>query len=147
MNVFLLTGLLCLVALGCSNKFNLQDIVGTVTIDGQPAAEAGVVFVALDPDGRDCGGRTDENGVFTMTSSVGKGGDGTSPGKYKVYFEKMVPAKDLPTDDPRRTKAAIESDMYFNNLPERYRIENEKAEFEVEVVKGKNNFTFDLKSK
>ncbi|MDO5554115.1 MAG: hypothetical protein Q4G68_10175 [Planctomycetia bacterium] len=138
---------LCVAMSGCSNQYNLQEIIGTVTLDGEPAEGVGVIFTAMDPEGRDCGGRTDANGVFTMTSSVGQGGDGTSPGKYKVYFEKMVSAKELPSKDPRRTKSAMESELYFNGLPKRYQVANGNSGFEVEVIKGKNKFNFDLTSK
>ncbi|MDO5553001.1 MAG: carboxypeptidase-like regulatory domain-containing protein [Planctomycetia bacterium] len=131
---------------GCGNEFDLQNIKGTVTLDGAPVKGVSVMFAAIDGQGRDCGGYTDANGTFTMTSSVGKGGDGTSPGRYKVYFQKMVPVTDLPNGDPRKTQMAIAQSAMVESLPEKY-LDKDSSEFEVEVVKGRNQFTFDLTSK
>lgn len=101
---FLALGLVCFT--GCGNSYNRPKLVkvsGTITLDGQPLAEASVV---LEPAvmGKDKGSYnrssnavTDAEGKFQMTT-YGEN-DGLPVGKYKVAVVKQT-RKNPPGMDP-----------------------------------------------
>ncbi|QDV27822.1 transthyretin-like family protein [Aureliella helgolandensis] len=72
---------------GCSNgltpdysKLGLLEVSGTVTLDGDPVAGAGVFF--YEPDERYCYGITDASGRYTMMLNSEK--SGVTPGEKRV---------------------------------------------------------------
>ena len=72
---------------GCSNglapdysKLGLLEVSGTVTLDGEPVAGAGVFF--YEPDERYCYGITDTSGRYTMMLNSEK--SGVTPGEKRV---------------------------------------------------------------
>lgn len=70
---------------GCGGASGPVPVRGTVTLDGQPLANATVQFLAGSPDARDAMGTTDADGAFSL--STFKPGDGALPGKYKVVIQ------------------------------------------------------------
>jgi hypothetical protein len=82
---------LAAVVSGCSSsddgRMKVYPVSGKVTVGGQPAAGAQVVFYGATPELTGPGtvapaGTTDENGAFTLRSY--EAGDGAPAGKFKV---------------------------------------------------------------
>lgn len=78
---------LALVLGGCGAKPRLYPVSGTVRYKNQPVAEAVVSFFSEDGK-RLATGRTDANGVFTL--STFREGQGAVPGRHKVTVTKFV---------------------------------------------------------
>jgi hypothetical protein len=73
---------------GCGRKAgDPVPVEGTVTQDGEPVADATVIFVSEDGKGQRATGRTAANGTFKMTTR--NTGDGVVPGPYKVTVSKQ----------------------------------------------------------
>ena len=115
---------------------------GMVELDGQPVAEATVVFVTRSADGKKeyaALGQTDAAGKFRLKTF--RPNDGAIPGKHLVGIEKTAavitnPVRGLsPEDQPKVVK---------NVLPEKYRVYSTSG-LEAEVTeKGPNDFVFRL---
>ena len=138
--------LLCalIVVIGCGRKVTkTEGVTGKVTLNGEPLAGATVFFVALDKNSGalDSFARTGEDGTYKLQTLTGAANAGTTPGKYAVKFDaqeqydtgktQMVNGEEVPVMDSRSL------------LPKKYNDEK-TAGFEVEVVKGANEFNFDL---
>ncbi|HIK91272.1 MAG TPA: carboxypeptidase regulatory-like domain-containing protein [Planctomycetes bacterium] len=78
---FVLNACLLLVITGCgASGPEIASVEGKVTMDGQPLANAAVVFVP--ENGRPSGARTNAQGEYELTFTEGR--RGATPGKYKV---------------------------------------------------------------
>ncbi|MDO4587866.1 MAG: carboxypeptidase regulatory-like domain-containing protein [Planctomycetia bacterium] len=106
----LLTGLLFLGLIGCSEKKpegmpKLQPVVLTVTQDGNPLPEAIVTLKPLDSSNKwSSGGTTDSNGkLVVVTHQKYKG---APLGKYKVSVSKIVGEGTPPPPTPIDEKSA-----------------------------------------
>ena len=76
------------VLVGCGYRRPVRiPTTGTVLLDGEPVAQASLVFLPAD-GGRPAMAQSDENGQFTV-STFG-GGDGLPAGKYKLAATKLV---------------------------------------------------------
>lgn len=81
-----------LAAAGCGSDPAEADrpqrfpVTGTVTYQNQPLAGAQVTFNPQAPDGKAAFGRTDDNGVYELTTF--EAGDGAVAGKYTVTIQK-----------------------------------------------------------
>ena len=90
-NVFskltLLLAVLSLSFTGCGYRRPAQvKTTGTVTLDGEPVANAALMFI---PDsGRPASGNTNTNGEFQVSSFGGN--DGLPAGNYRVTATKLV---------------------------------------------------------
>jgi hypothetical protein len=128
---------LFLVAAGCGGSGagpGLVKVDGTVTLDGQPVANATISFL---PDGSGEGGytspaygQTDEDGYYKLMYSISK--SGANPGKYKVEvstFQEAEPDADVPARP--------------ETIPVNY---NQQTELSVEVMDGGGPYDFELKS-
>src|SRR4051794_14032096 len=67
-------------ALGCGQGKTVK-VEGVVTLDGKALPAATVIFVPVG-DGRAASGRTDQDGIFRLTTF--RTDDGAVPGEYKV---------------------------------------------------------------
>lgn len=80
---FLGYGLLGFMILGCGTDGpEIATVEGTVTMDGQPLANASVIFSP--ENGRPAAARTDESGHFELKFSGGR--EGAIPGKHTVQI-------------------------------------------------------------
>jgi hypothetical protein len=115
---------------GCSQEggFKFAKVRGTVTLDGQPVAGAGLEFVA-DAGGVSYG-RTDASGRYYM--SFGNSRTGAIVGKNQV----RITAGDKVTVGDKK----YESTEVF---PKKY---NKESELVVEVVSGSNTIDFKCES-
>lgn len=90
---------LCFCLAGCGGgggelNLNLVRVEGTVTLDGSPLANKGLMFTPQSGDGVAAGGTTDAGGKYTLTAMVANATsdqEGVPPGQYKVsVFEPMI---------------------------------------------------------
>lgn len=86
---------------GCSgaDRPDLVEIEGTVTLDGEPLADAQIIFQTADPDSpyqRPASGKTDASGKFTM-ATYGNA-EGVPLGAYRVGVIKKELVGELPED-------------------------------------------------
>jgi len=137
----LLTGLLLV---GCGSPgpgIPLTPVAGTVTLDGNPVAEAKVTFVPQV--------ETKGNGGWALTDSTGKyslktpqGAAGVPDGQYKVTVSlRRNPDGTLPkADEPPIESKARET------LPPIYSSES-KTTLQAAVSAGSKQFDFALKAK
>jgi hypothetical protein len=119
-----LIGLLGLTVVGCSG--NKRKITGSVTLDGQPVADARVEFLLQSSkDAPVANVRTDQQGNFEVPPRPKGGGPGLPPGQYVVLIRKLVdkatgnvPAEsDNPAEDYGQLEAA---GKLVNKLPAKY---------------------------
>ncbi|QDU09764.1 carboxypeptidase-like regulatory domain-containing protein [Gimesia aquarii] len=122
--------LLCLVLVGCFGGSQeplpeLTDVIGVVTLDGKPLADANVTFNPK--EGGPSFALTDENGKFTLMFN--KDTKGATPGTHVVKIIKEENAEVAGS----------------NLVPAKY---NENSTLTADVKKeGPNEFEFNLTSK
>lgn len=73
---------------GCGGEPKRLPAAGVVTLDGQPVADAGVLFIPTDP-GPAATGTTDASGRFRLTCA---GKAGAIAGHYRVAISKQASA-------------------------------------------------------
>ncbi len=106
---------------------------GTITYNGQPVAEARVMFLV--EGGRPASGMTDSEGRFELTTF--EPGDGALPGEHKVTVSKKETVAD--PNQPDNPYAPMR-----DLLPAPYGTPA-KSELSAKVEAGsKNDFTFEL---
>ena len=128
---FAVIALLFEMFVGCGQSETVP-VTGTVTLNGQPATEAEVIFTPS--KGRVASGATDAAGRFTL--STNKSGDGAVPGDHKVTVVEYYP----PGKPPPMTSGGPPS-----RFPSKY-TEASQTPFEAKVERGKpNDFPFDVK--
>lgn len=155
-----LVGLLCCSG-GCTGgskgppipvyKGDTVPVSGTVTMDGEPLADALVTFVfdgQAPPNFTGSGGRTDSMGKFVVRSG---GKEGTPPGRYKVVISRLATPDGSPfREDPEQgldLEQARLSGMVKESVPPKYS-DPEKTVLSVEITANqKDPVNFDLKSK
>ena len=138
MRVRMLIGVAAVVALGCGGGVGGQKVApvsGTVTLDGQPLANATVSFQPVAPKGSiyaggpGSSGQTNEKGEFKLTLMTG--GTGAVVGKHRVLITSLSTKDD---DSDARVKPRGGPEL-VNKVPERYG-PGEKDEITFEVPAG-----------
>lgn len=140
-------GICGLVVAGCGKPGpQVQYVEGMVLLDGEPVADATVVFVPQAADGLTATGRSKADGRFTLTSvRGGKPNGGALAGDYSVTFTKA-------DYDLKKAGKTRDDDLdgvpliYF--IPQRYG-DAEKSGLSATVGKGQNTgpeFRFELVS-
>ncbi len=127
-------------ALGCSAS-NEAAVTGTVTLDGQPLANALVTFY---PEGKTSGlggsGRTGADGKYTLTPS--RKGQGLALGEYRVVISRPLNPDGSPADPnvpPIESKAR-------ETLPPTYS-QRESSVLKANVSKDQTVYNFPLESR
>ena len=118
---------------GCGYRRPAQvKTTGTVTLDGEPVANAALMFI---PDsGRPASGNTNTNGDFQVSSFGGN--DGLPAGNYRVTATKLIlkdkyqerydrrveraAAEAEPGEEPEEVDIEFGENAYRNDLPEKY---------------------------
>lgn len=90
---------------GCGKKISIDTVpvTGTVTLDGQPLADALVTLNPLNPDGKAASGRTDAGGQFQVSTFVtaAESKKGALAGDYAVTVSRPpVGTLKPPAGDP-----------------------------------------------
>lgn len=93
---WLLIGVIAAGLAGCGGASGppLANVAGTVTRDGQPVADADVMF--MPEHGVPSSGKTDSAGHFTLKFNDGR--PGAVPGKHRVLI--TIPGTPLPPPTP-----------------------------------------------
>jgi len=131
---------LALVLIGCVDQGpKIAHVSGRVTLDGQPLANAAVMFSPVAPKGTiapgpDSGAKTDASGRYTL-ELTGKGKQGAVVGKHTVRIS-LIAVEDPTDDTPKK----------FKMLPPRYTGKTSKLECEVPAA-GTDTADFPLTSK
>jgi hypothetical protein len=123
---------------GCGGP-KLASVSGTVTLDGQPLANASVTFQPMGEGNLNPGqgsyAKTDQNGNYTLEMQGGK--KGAVVAKHKVEISAVTGGAGRPDDDrPQRQQR--------DRVPAQY---NTQSKLTVEVKPGENVGNFDLKSR
>ncbi len=136
MRMRMLIGVAVLGALGCGSGpgEKIVPVSGTVSLNGQPLANATVSFQPITPPkasvfvGPGSTGQTNEKGEFTLVVMAGK--PGAVVGKHRVLITSLAqkPADD---DDDRRDKPRGGVPL-MDKIPERYGL-GQKDELSFEV--------------
>jgi hypothetical protein len=139
--------LVSLAIAGCGgSKADLPPVVpvsGTVTLDGKPLANAGIVFIPVGQTrGGTCSGATDDNGRYELTDRDGR--KGTTVGEFKVTCNKWV----MPDgkDFPRDSKVSPLESNARELLPPRYSNEAQ-TQLKATIPEGGKTVDFELKTR
>lgn len=135
-------GMLCSATAGCSGKNSIDTVPvsGTVTRNGDPIANATVVFNPVS-SGPLATGVTDESGRFTLKTNKL---DGAQPGEYKITVSPNTPAIDANPPMPgTKEYAEAQKNKSKPPFPEKYR-RVDSTTLKETVEKGGNN-EFELK--
>ncbi|HBT77364.1 MAG TPA: hypothetical protein DEB39_10690 [Planctomycetaceae bacterium] len=148
--------MICLILvslLGCRKGPDTQFIEGVVKLDGVPLEKATVTFAPkstdYDPETLErpllASGVTDEKGYYRL-SSVGGGqiGGGTTVGSYVVLIVKKEQTNTPPPAKPGEPSISVRPE-YKYHTPKKFETRDTSG-IEVDVVKGRNHFQFDLQS-
>ena len=126
--------MLVMVVVGCGrNELGLVPVEGVVTLDGQPLADARVIFRPFE-GGRPSSGVTDADGNFKLVYSEDQ--TGALPGKHHVSVSTLVEA------DPDSSDPLVKTGQK-ERVPAKY---NSKTTLEADLDAGNESLTFDLKS-
>lgn len=135
---------LAVAATGCgAGSYKTATVSGRVTLNGQPLADAAVMFNPVATPGNvapgpGATGVTDADGRYTLTL-VGKTTKGAVVGKNRVEITMMKHDNPDPADDrPQRPKATVK-------IPARYHSKDSKLEFDVPSG-GTDSANFELTS-
>jgi len=131
---------------GCDNS-KTGSVTGTVTLDGQPVAKAGVMFKPVD-GGRMSTGQTDEQGKYSLTCY--ERNDGALPGEHSVAVTKFEQkAAKLPPgvseEDLEFLSAGMQQPKKKWIVPEKYS-DSKTSGLTFTVDKGRNTANFELQS-
>ena len=127
--------------------------MGVITLDGEPLSEATVNFSPKEQGQGAIGyARTNEKGEYRLQTIQGRPDAGTLPGEYAVTISKyiLVPTgKKVRNQNPFTDEVTLEDEMTSLLLfPEmKTYASTQTTPFSATVVKGKNRFDFDVKSK
>ena len=137
------------VASGCqpSTRRNIpvEYVEGTITMDGTPLDNTSVQFIPK-KEGvgiESAGGYTDASGKYTLSSMNGDPGKGALVGDYNVFISKTI---SVPVPGARQIEGEPPEEESQLVTPAIYK-DRSNPQLEATVVKGKNTFNFDLKSK
>ncbi len=143
---------------GCGYRRPAQvKTTGTVTLDGEPVANAALMFI---PDsGRPASGNTNTNGEFQVSSFGGN--DGLPAGNYRVTATKLVlkdkfqelydrqveraKAEAEPGEEPEEVDIEFGENAYENELPAKYE-ELDTTDITVTITKQQEPLVISLTS-
>jgi hypothetical protein len=125
MRARLLVGLTLVAALGCGTGRRIAPVSGTVTLNGQPLANATVNFQPIAPPGSiDAGvgsqAKTNDKGEFTLTTSTGE--NGAVVGKHRVMIQLL--SEQVGDSDTRPPRGGW---PLADKVPKRYNSESQET--------------------
>lgn len=154
----LLLAVLAFTFTGCGYRRPARvKTTGTVTLDGEPVANAALMFI---PDsGRPASGNTNTNGEFQVSSFGGN--DGLPAGNYRVTATRLVlkdkfqqlydrqieraKAEAEPGEEPEEVDIEFGDNAYENELPEKYE-ELDTTDITVTITKQQDPLVISLTS-
>lgn len=128
MKRYLLTALFCVVLAGCQKAGpTVYSVEGTVTLDGAPLADGGIIMDPVDGVGPSASG-TIRDGAFSMQTTAGKK-------RVEIHASRETGEID------ELSKTPIMQEI----VPARYNVHTELTA--AIAAEGGNRLTFELKSK
>jgi hypothetical protein len=130
-------GVLLLAFSGCGQS-DRASVSGRVTLDGQPLQSGSITFFPTGNTKGPTAGDVIEGGIYSVSASRGP-----VAGQYRVEIRSMRKTGRkirVPVPAPPGTMM----DELVSGIPAIY---NDESTLTAEVIKGKNHFDFDLKSK
>jgi len=116
---------------GCGEDSDLPRVSGTVSVDGQPVEKGSISFIPVDGQGPTTGAEI-VTGKYASTAPRGES-------KVEIRVPKVVGQKKL-YDTPDSPVQNILAEV----LPDKY---NEKTELRVQCQPGRNEKSWELKTK
>ncbi len=133
--------------IGCGDgKIDTESVVGVVTLDGAPLADAMVNFTpAVEGKGTPSYAKTDAAGKYQLQTLLGNADAGTTPGDYIVTVSKIElkeTGKTIENSDGTKSPEKESEEL----LPKKY-TDAKTSDLKATVAPGGNTLNFDLKSK
>ena len=125
--VFVLAASSALLGTGCSGGAQTGEVLGEVSLDGQPLSDGVVHFIPL----------TGQSKTESTFIKAGRFAKQVPVGKHRVEIS-SVQARPLRPGQDADSATGVET------VPDKY---NTKSELEADVKKGKNSLRFELQSK
>ncbi|MCG6157683.1 hypothetical protein [Rubinisphaera margarita] len=119
---------------GSDDGIQTLPVAGTVTLNGQPLAEAIIQFQPQNGEGRSSAGRTDETGRFELLFDSDR--EGALPGEHRVM---ITAVRELPGKQDEEGNTLTEQ-----ILPAQY---NARSTLTAQVSENTEHYDFALKSK
>jgi len=141
--------LIAIPVIGCSDgRLRTEPVIGVITLDGEPLADATVRFSPkVEGEGAPGFARTNERGEYRLQTMQGNPNAGTLPGEYAVTIVKY---REVPTGrrDVDVFTGETTEEMTTVLLFPRMQVYADIATtpFSATVVKGRNHFDFNLES-
>lgn len=123
--------LLCALLVGCGSNMKVAPVSGTVTLDGEPLANASVVFEPK-AGGRPSFGVTDESGQYTLNYNMHEGGAEVGECTVRISTRMQAAGDEEGYDDDSKV------------LPERVPPKYAKEPMVVTVESKRNTIDFPL---
>jgi len=156
--IILFLAVLALTFTGCGYRRPAQvKTTGTVTLDGEPVANAALMFIPN--SGRPASGNTNTNGEFQVSSFGGN--DGLPAGDYRITATKLIlkdkfqelydrqveraAAEAEPGEDPEEVDIEFGDNAWRNELPEKY-AELDTTDITVTITKQQEPLVISLTS-
>jgi len=127
---------------GCSEQQELAPVTGIVTVDGEPVANAQVLFMSSQH--RPAAGETDANGRYVL--STYKNGDGAAIGSHNVTVTARPTIRVSPaggSEPPGSTRPMPQRQGDIAPVPEKYSNAAQPL-ISVEVKPGENDIPLKL---
>lgn len=143
--IWVLSCILCLAAIGCSQGVDLAPVRGTVTFEEQPIT-CGTISFYPEEGGRPATGEIGSDGTYTL--STFRPGDGAIVGEYKVAIEAKKVDSNMPVPKSLKEEIAnagteqIQSSITWL-VPEKYSAVASSG-LTASVSGGSNQIDFDL---
>ena len=120
--------------LGCGGKYKMAPVTGTITLDGNPLADATVSFTpqAVGTESPASTGKTDQAGKYSL-SLVSDETSGAVVGMHQVVIAKSFESSSDVATPEERSKAALPD----HNLTFEVKSGANQADFNLETKKGK----------
>jgi hypothetical protein len=129
---------------GCGGDPKPVKVQGKVTLDGQPVANALVVFLPVEEGGgRQATGSTKADGSFQLETF--KPGDGALPGQYKVTVNYTEAATYDPPPEPQEGKKLTMKDIWDANQKRMQEAQKKKPKYVIPEKYTSRNTPFTQK--
>lgn len=116
--------------IGCGHNEDLGTVTGTVTLDGEPLADAFIEFIPTSGEGSPSYGRTDANGKYELKFSRSESGAWLGPNTVRITTEDVEDVNG-------------EEQFIPEKVPTQY---NVNSTLTADVESGSNTFDFELDS-
>ena len=117
-STILLLAILAVCFAGCEKGGlgGLNTATGTITLDGEPLADASITLIPSTPGARSAGAMSDAKGKFEFQTL--NAGDGVAPGEYQVTVTKFI-MENAYTDEEAKIFSEVGGKSHKQVFPDR----------------------------